>query len=404
MIKQIGAVLLLVIGVLASSTIKQDSSQTRASTPAVSPRKLALLVGINKYKYSDPKNGFYNLHGCINDIHRMRTLLIGKFGFKADDVKMLPDEQATHQGILDAIQSFLINQAHSGDIVVIHFSGHGSQASDPSKINQLDETIVPYDSRDPQGKVLDITGDELAKYVSELSAKTKFVTVILDSCHSGDLIGKGLRMGQARSIPPDTRKLPQNTPLNSIAIEGFRRPNATFAFIAAARSDETAKEYTVQGSTYGALTYFFTQEVSPAGGQQTYQDVIGSIATDVSSRYPDQHVTLAGINKDGAIFSDTSILSQPFVETAASNNGAVTLQAGAVQGATKGSVYDVYPPQTKSFGSANPITSATINVVNAFDSTALLTKNVSIQNSSRAVEKIHKYPDQKLEDILAISG
>jgi hypothetical protein len=400
MTRQLGAILLLLAGFLANPTIRQDSSRPGASTPTVSPRKLALLIGINKYKYSDPKNGFYNLHGCINDIHRMRNLLIGKFGFKSDDVKLLPDDQATHQGILNAIQSFLRDQAKSGDIVVIHFSGHGSQASDPSKINQLDETIVPYDSRDPQGKVSDITGDELATYVSELSAKTKFVTVILDSCHSGDLIGKGLRMGQARSIPPDTRKHPQNIPQNARAIEGFRRPNATFAFVAAARSDETAKEYTVQGSTYGALTYFFTQEVSPSGGQQTYQDVIGAIATDVSSRYPDQHVTLAGINKDGAIFADTSILSQPFVETTASNHAMVTLQAGTAQGVTRGSVYDIYPPQTKSFGSATPITSATITAVNSFDAAASLTKNVSIQNSSRAVEKIHKYPDQKLKIFL----
>src|SRR5258708_26693927 len=155
MTKQFGALLLLVVGFFASPITRQDSSHAAAPNATASPRKLALLIGINKYKYSDPKIGFYNLHGCINDIHKMKTLLIGKFGFKADDVKMLPDEEATHKGIVDAIQSFLIDQAKSGDIVVIHFSGHGSQASDPSTVNQLDETIVPYDSRDPQGNVPD---------------------------------------------------------------------------------------------------------------------------------------------------------------------------------------------------------------------------------------------------------
>ena len=167
----------LLIVVFACLATKQVAGQTETANPAAAPRKLALLIGINQYKYSDPKHGFHNLHGCINDIQRMRTLLIGKFGFKPEEVKMLQDSQATHQGIISAIQTFLINQVKPGDIVVIHFSGHGSQASDPLKINQLDETIVPYDSRDPQGKVSDITGDELAGYISQLSAKTKFVTV-----------------------------------------------------------------------------------------------------------------------------------------------------------------------------------------------------------------------------------
>jgi hypothetical protein len=399
MTKQIGAVTLLMMSCfcLMSPLTRRDSHVNETPHPDTPHRKLALLIGINKYKYSDPKIDFYNLHGCLNDIHKMRNLLIGKFQFKPDDVKMLANEQATHDGILNTIRSFLIDQTNPGDIVVIHFSGHGSQASDPSKINQLDETIVPYDSRDPQGKVSDITGDELAKYVSELSAKTKFVTVILDSCHSGDLIGKGLQMGQARSIPPDRRKLPQGAQVATKAVEGFRRPNTTFAFIAAARSDETAKEYTVQGQTYGALTYFFTQEVAPAAGLQTYQDVIGAIATDVVTIYPDQHVNLAGINKDSAIFSDTSVLAQPFVEVSSSQNGKVTLHAGAVHGVTVGSLYAIYAPQTKSFDSASPVDSANITDVSSFESTAALKKDANIQQFSRAVEKVHKYPDQKLK-------
>jgi len=398
MFKRSAVLFVLLVTVFAFLARIRAADQSETPIPGQAPRKLALLVGINTYKYSNPKQGFYNLHGCINDIQRMRNLLIGKFGFKPEDVKMLQDSQATHQGILSAIESFLINQVKPGDIVVIHFSGHGSQASDPLKINQLDETIVPYDSRDPQGKISDITGDELAGYISQLSAKTKFVTVILDSCHSGDLIGKGLRMAQVRSIPPDLRKQSQAASMSARSVEGFRRPNSTFAFIAAARSDETAKEYTAQGSTYGALTYFLTQEVSLIGGHQTYEDVIGPIATDVSSRFPDQHVTLSGISKDNVIFGDTSVLTQAFVETSGTaSNGDVTLHAGAVQGVTKGSVYDVYAPGTKSFDSQQPLAFVTVAEVGSFDSKAALKRTVVIQDHSRAIEKIHAYSDQKLK-------
>src|SRR5947209_2282177 len=78
------------------------------------------------------------------------------------------------------------------------------------QISRLDETIVPYDSRDPEGKVFDISGAELHALLVQLAAKTNNVTFILDSCHSGTLV-RGARM---RSIPADTRTpppLPVNT-------------------------------------------------------------------------------------------------------------------------------------------------------------------------------------------------
>jgi hypothetical protein len=187
-------------------------------------------------------------------------------------------------------------------------------------------------------------------------------------------------------------------PSSPRSVEGFRTPNSTFAFIAAARSDETAKEYTAQGATYGALSYFLTQEVSVTAGHQTYEDVIGPIATDVSSRFPDQHVTLSGINKDNVIFGDTSVLTQAFIEASGNAaNGDVTLHAGAVQGVTKGSIYEVYAPGTKSFGSEQPLASVTIAEVGSFDSKATPKRPAVIQDHSRAIEKIHAYSDQKLK-------
>ena len=42
----------------------------------------------------------------------------------------MTDKQATRQGILTTFEEHLIKQAKPGDVVVFHFSGHGSQVED----------------------------------------------------------------------------------------------------------------------------------------------------------------------------------------------------------------------------------------------------------------------------------
>ena len=51
---------------------------------------------------------------------------------------------------------------------------------------------------------------------------------------------------------------------------------------------------------------------------------------------------------DNSLLSDRSSLPQPFVPASPKGDG-ITLEAGQVHGMTEGSVFDVYPPGTKSF-------------------------------------------------------
>ena len=143
------------------------------------------------------------LAGSLNDVEDMRQLLIGKFEFPPENIVVLKDSQATHEQIMNAIVNDVVAKTQPGDIVVFHYSGHGSQMKDVTgkMISGLDETIVPYDSRDPEGKVFDISGAELHAALAQLARKTKNVTFILDSCHSGTLV----RGARVRWIPADSR-------------------------------------------------------------------------------------------------------------------------------------------------------------------------------------------------------
>lgn len=133
----------------------------------------------------------------------IRELLVRKFGFDQSNIRTLVDEQATRASIVSAITE-LSKQSAPDDIVLIHFSGHGSQAPDTNgdEDDGLDETILPYDSRTPG--IADITDDDINSLISKIPSRS--VIVILDSCHSGTGTRSGPAQVSQRWVAPDTRR------------------------------------------------------------------------------------------------------------------------------------------------------------------------------------------------------
>jgi Caspase domain len=86
------------------------------------PRKLALLVGLNQYSRTVNVSA---LKGCVTDVELHRELLVHRFGFRPSDVLTLTDEEATRSNIEAAFTTHLLEQARPGDVVVFHFSGYG---------------------------------------------------------------------------------------------------------------------------------------------------------------------------------------------------------------------------------------------------------------------------------------
>ncbi len=173
---------------LSQREVMQHSDRYAQVLAQGTPRKLALLVGINAYPESSQ---FSALQGCVTDVELQRQLLIHRFGFNPSNILTLTDAKATRQDILTAFEEHLIKQAKPGDVVVFHYSGHGSQVVDPDKDapDGLNSTFVPVDSALPSGfpdsggPVKDIMGHTLFLLMSAL--QTENVTVVLDSCHSG---------------------------------------------------------------------------------------------------------------------------------------------------------------------------------------------------------------------------
>ncbi|GAA0140155.1 hypothetical protein LIER_01561 [Lithospermum erythrorhizon] len=148
-------------------------------------RRLAVLVGCN---YPDTRN---ELHGCYNDVLAMKELLKSeRFGFEEDNIEIMTDKHGssnmpTGVNIKKAL-SKMIDQAKPGDVLIFHYSGHGTLI-DLNKSGHLykkkkEEAIVPTDFNM-------ITNLDFRNLVNRLPKGATF-TIISDSCHSGGLIDK----------------------------------------------------------------------------------------------------------------------------------------------------------------------------------------------------------------------
>ena len=362
--------------------------------PPDESKKLALLIGIDEYEKVN------DLDGCVNDVENMKALLRDKFGFEESNIKVLVNEQATRKGILDAFQQHLIARAKQGDLVVFHYSGHGSQMKDAGgeEPDQYDETIVPQDSRKPN--VFDIPDDTINGLLQLLSEKTDNITFLFDSCHSGTV---ARATGKVRTVEKDERPPP---PPDSIALgargvdegdEAFRPRDAKYVLLSGSASNQLSHEYFADGRANGAFTYFFAKEVRAAKGKPTYQDVMDKVKGQVNARFGSQEPQIEGSSRHNFLFSDETSLSESHVLADPVGQDRVALRAGSVHGLTPTSIYEIYAPGTKTFSPpAAAVAKVELTRVDAFRSEGKVVSGGPVEGASRAVERRHHYPDREL--------
>lgn len=292
---QFGASALATLG-LSQLDIQHQGFRYAKSLAQSTPRKLALLVGINSYAENP-------LKGCMTDVDLQRELLIHRFGFNSADIHLVTDKtdiKPTRAGILQAFEEYLIKQAQPGDVVVFHYSGHGSQVYDPDSgfPDQLNSTFVPINrevsQRGERAVVSDIMGETLFLLMSNL--KTENVTVVLDSCHSGggkrgNLTIRAIDGGKNIDPSPMEREYQQQlmSRLGVTPEEVKKRRQESIAkgvVIASAARDELAADTPFDGFYAGAFTYALTQYLWQATGNEGVSSVVANVSrstTQISS-------------------------------------------------------------------------------------------------------------------------
>ncbi len=262
---------LATLGFSQSNFLRQAESYGKVLAKSTS-RKVALLVGINDYK-SNP------LRGCLSDVELQRNLLKYRFGFNKEDIHTLTNEQATRENILQAFEEYLIKQAKPDDVVVFHFSGHGSRINDPDPIlvsfvdnTGLNGTLVPIDGLLPPGypqqggQVKDIMGHTL--FLLMASVKSENFTAVLDSCFSGGTTrdfrfrsrdgGKNIQVLPAEKVYQEGLLTKLNLKRQDF-VKRYRAGVAKGIVLAATDPNQLAADAQLNGFYAGAFTYSLTQ-------------------------------------------------------------------------------------------------------------------------------------------------
>lgn len=236
--------------------------------------KRALLIGISEYpSHSGTDLSWNQIHGT-NDVALMKGTLL-KQGFS---VTTLTDSNATADKIRKTLNKF-ISDCRDGDLVYIHFSGHGQAYEDLSgdETDGWDEAIVPYDAMlqyksgvyDGRNHILD---DELEGYVSSIRSKVGrqgYVYLVLDACHMGgasrgdDMEGEELFIrGTDQGFTPNGKKyIPKIDRRGNMKVQ-LSPGMSGICILEACRAYQTNAEIKQNGRYYGPLTYYVNQTLS----------------------------------------------------------------------------------------------------------------------------------------------
>jgi len=296
---QLAGSTLVTVGISQLDIMQQGDRYSRVLAQAPG-KKLALLVGIDNYPSERDK-----LRGCVTDVELQKNLLIYRFGFTEENIRILTNEQATRKNILETFDKHLIQKAQPGDVVVFHFSGHGSQVYDADCDFQhedgrcLNSTFVPFDNnmsfterRNSQGgEVNDIMGHTL--FLLMYALNTENVTVVLDSCHSG-----GGKRGNltVRNLPGGKQFKPSQAEIEyqqellrrvNLKPEEYKKKRqegvSKGVVIASAKRDQLASDAAFKGFHAGAFTYAMTQYLWQQPGNEPLSSAIVNISRSATN-------------------------------------------------------------------------------------------------------------------------
>ncbi|MFN6501599.1 MAG: caspase family protein [Nostoc sp. DedQUE01] len=225
-----------------------------------SPRKLALLIGINQY----PK--IAALSGCITDVELQRELLIHRFGFQSSDILTLTEEQASREFIEAAFLDHLGKQAQAGDVVVFHFSGYGSRVKLETSPDTMQNALVSAnESQTAQNETIVNYLLEETLLLLLRSLPTNRVTAVLDTSYYAPSSVIGLK-ARALQESPEAKLIAEELDfLKELKTQKSR--STPTVLTATSSSKQSAREAVFSGFSAGLFTYALTQylwEATPA--------------------------------------------------------------------------------------------------------------------------------------------
>jgi hypothetical protein len=397
------------------------------------PVKRALIIAIGNY----PDSLGWGKISSTNDVPLIKKALEGQ-GFKEQNITVITDRKATKSGIVNAFNT-LIRTAGKGDIVVIHYSGHGQQISDDNgdEIDKLDETLVCWDA--PAYYRKGYTGDkhlrddEFGEIISALRLKVGSdgqVLVFMDSCHSGtgtrgEKPAVKVRGGVDPLIIPEFEKVTSGNqkegekgfgmseaPMASRGTGGQMAPMVLFA--GASFNELNYETLDENGNGVGSLSYSITRVFSEMEEGITYRTLFNKVHASMSTVAPRQTPMLEG-DIDYEVFNGTIVEQEPyFTITDVLNEKEIRINGGRIMNLAVNDIMGIYPAGTASITGIQPTKKGKIISAENFASIIQFENNHDIDNplnywvflneqnfEDRKINiSIKPFTDKSLEDLI----
>lgn len=363
--------------------------------------KRALVITIADYPNDLSKNLNWSDLSSDND----RNLVLQQLHsqeFYQNNIISLHDEQATAQKIREAFKQ-LINDCQPGDIVYVHYSGHGQQVTDLNRfeaknehlfedeLDGLDEALVAYDapSKAYEGYRLEnhIVDDELNHFFSSLKDKLGVkgqIIAVLDACHSGTASRGGnpdrvRGTGEICAVQRKNNDIKQQVNQKSVnrGMEfdfNFKSQEsvANFIVFSGCKSHEKNREYydPLSRKYYGSLTFSIVQSWNQLNKNSTYKDWYSQINQFVSLAFNNaQHPEIEGDNLDISVFNGDVVQSDLFFTVKEVGSTLITLNVGELMGLNLGDTIAFYPLSVKKISEVSqPLALGVISSLNFTES------------------------------------
>ena len=412
----VGIVAVAVVGaMLQRSALPQDHRASMAQRGG--PKKKALLIGVSKYDRGGKNHEYTDWWDLTSDVDvdaLAKVLAAPRFGFQVKVLKT--PAETSHQAIVSSIRTWLIGTTQPGDIVFLHYSGHGSQAPDTDtpdnpivgdEISGLDQTLVPSDYVSMQDPSRDIRDDEIGILLKELDKKSPSqVFLSFDTCHSGSITrGSGRYISRGKQwtgpkplVTSGTKKLKTRGGF----IEQDHARAHGYVVLEASRDDQLAHQLPT-GTRMGLLTFALIKALNASGPRTTYRDIYYQVSSFVSSHPADQDPQMEGDDIDNIFLTTIKTPVQNSMPVFILAGREMWLGVGELQGISKGSKFSVFA-SGKHLSDATPGTDAFVDAVELTRSRLVLSrvdkkKQRFIMKSfegGTAIERLHLYGDNRL--------
>ncbi|KAI1303460.1 hypothetical protein F5Y03DRAFT_359546 [Xylaria venustula] len=291
-----------------------------------------------------------------------------------------PAQWPTYENIVNALQK-LSQTAQPGDTVYLHYSGHGARVATIFEglkgSDGLDEALVPTNIQCARGRY--IRDVEIAYLLQEMVKKELVVTVVLDCCHSGSANRNGLcsDAGIRGIATVDRNKL--DTDVSAFSYDDLSiamkdtAPNIGrkarvvhhwlleprgYAFLAACRAHEVARELEYGGRVQGVLTHSLLSTLKNNSQGLTHHMLWELVAPKVREQSCQQNVVLGG-EGDRLFFSGDrlKLFHTSTVIKVHSIEGRTTarLNAGRAHGVSVGMEFDVWPVSCSAYSDSKRV-------------------------------------------------